>query len=569
MITVFLYWLGKNNPFSRLIGWLAHGFTANIIHSIRLAHLRGFQVGMTPVMIITIMALILTACGAESSTQQALQATIPVISDDAPIYTATFTPTPSYTPSSTPTNTATLTATSTPSFTPTPTNTHTSTPTPSATFTPTITPTLPLVTLTPAQVINNTVFIHQPASFSPTEGWSCVDFPCEDDIEGFLARIRVPDGYALSHVGKFPGQPMQITYGHDGRLYATLLMNGTREGAVYVMNADGISRQYGASFYSPIGLAFQPNSDVLYVSSRLSATSGGAIWRINPDETTELVIDDLPCCFSVIDNQPNGMSFGPDGYLYIGIGSLTDRAEPRDPQTERNSALVPYEASILRINPHTGEKMVYAEGIRNPYDLTFDSFGQMYATDNGMVNGAGDRILRVIQGGNYGFPYWRERGCEDCPVRTGRLTILADLLTLPDYTLPRGIIAYTGSQFPSNVFNSLFVAFWNGTPHSQRIVRIDPLTVPFTPEEQALYTPEPFVTGLIRPVDVVIAPDGALVIADFIYGHIWRVSYVGINHVSATATPGMDVSPSPTSDVMDVSPTAPPASIFVTSTPRP
>ena len=40
-------------------------------------------------------------------------------------------------------------------------------------------------------------------------------------------------------------------------------------------------------------------------------------------------------------------------------------------------------------------------------------------------------------------------------------------------TLPRGIVAYTGSQFPSNLFGNLFVAFWNGTTDSQRIVRID------------------------------------------------------------------------------------------------
>jgi hypothetical protein len=35
------------------------------------------------------------------------------------------------------------------------------------------------------------------------------------------------------------------------------------------------------------------------------------------------------------------------------------------------------------------------------------------------------------------------------------------------------------------------------------------------------------VTGLIRPVDVTLDPEGALVVADFIYGHIWRVRYTG------------------------------------------
>ncbi|MDZ4671299.1 MAG: PQQ-dependent sugar dehydrogenase, partial [Phototrophicales bacterium] len=518
--------------------------------------------GMMVHALIACIAFVMTACGTENVTQQAFQATIPANEATAPIYTATHTASPTYTPTSTatssatPTETATPTTTVTPSATFTPSPTFTATYTPSPTIPPTITPTPPLVTLTPAQPANGTPYINQPAPFSPTEGWSCVDFPCEDDIDGFLDRIRVPDGYAVSHVGQFVGQPMQITYGRDGRLYATVLLNGGREGAVYVMEADGTSRQYGASLYSPVGLAFAPNSDILYVSARLSPLTGGGVWRINPDETTELVINDLPCCFSVIDNQPNGMTFGLDGYLYLGVGSLTDRAEPRNPQTERNSALVPYEASILRINPHTGEKSVYAEGIRNPYDLTFDSFGQLYATDNGMLDGAGDRLLWVLSGGNYGFPYWRERGCADCPVRTGSITILPDMLTLPNYTLPRGMVAYTGDQFPVNMFNSLFVAFWNGTPNSQRIVRINPLTVPLSPEELALYTPEPFVTGLIRPVDVIIAPDGSLVIADFIYGHIWRVSFVRTEQViSATDTPAPVVSPSATSDVADLSPT--------------
>ncbi len=524
---------------------------------------------------IVVLMFILSACGTESSPQQAFQATVPIIEATAPIYTETPTSTPSDTPSPTVTPSATLTETQTPTQTSTPTETltpsatYTATQTPSPTFTPTITPTPLLVTLTPAQPANGTPFVHSPASFSPTEGWSCVDFPCEDDIAGFLERIRVPDGYELSHVGKFDGQPMQITYGRDGRLYATLLLNGGREGAVFVMQTDGATRQYGASFYSPIGLAFQPNSDILYVSGRITPESGGGIWRINPDETTEAVITDLPCCYSLIDNQPNGMTFGPDGYLYIGIGSLTDHAEPENPQNSRNAELVPYEASILRVNPHTGEKTVFAQGIRNPYDLTFDSFGQMYATDNGMVDGAGDRLLRVLENGHYGFPYWRERGCADCPVKTGGFAILADMLTLPSYTLPRGIVAYTGNQFPSNVFNSLFVAFWNGTPNSQRIVRIDPLTLPFTPEELALYTPEPFVTGLIRPVDVIIAPDGSLVIADFIYGHIWRVSYVGTGTSPApTHTPAPIVSPEGTTDSTEISNTPLPV-LFMTSTPRP
>ena len=77
------------------------------------------------------------------------------------------------------------------------------------------------------------------APLSAATGWTCDDFPCEDDIAGFLKRIQVPPGFQVEYVGQFPGQPMQITYGQDGRLYATVLENGTRNGAVYVMDADG------------------------------------------------------------------------------------------------------------------------------------------------------------------------------------------------------------------------------------------------------------------------------------------------------------------------------------------
>ncbi|MFN8374912.1 MAG: hypothetical protein U0694_18805 [Anaerolineae bacterium] len=100
-------------------------------------------------------------------------------------------------------------------------------------------------------------------------------FPCADDIAGSMSRIQVPAGFRLEFVGRFPGQPMQITYGSDGRLYATLLTDAARDGAVYAMDASGSSTFYAGPFVSPVGLAFQPGTDVLYVSSRVTTMQGG------------------------------------------------------------------------------------------------------------------------------------------------------------------------------------------------------------------------------------------------------------------------------------------------------
>ena len=359
----------------------------------------------------------------------------------------------------------------------------------------------------------------RPANLSNSDGWSCDDFPCEDDIEGFFERIQVPAGFALSHVGQFPGQPMQITYGSDERLYGTILEKGTRRGAVYVLNDDGTSERISPRFWSPVGIAFDEVGQ-LFVSGRVNPDSNGAIWRVDSQLSAEIIVENLPCCYS-LDNQPNGMIFGDDGLLYIGVGSTSDRGESSQPESERFATPQPFEASILQININSGDIQVYANGIRNPYDLSFTPGRQLYVTDNGLVTGQGDRILQVNAGEFYGFPYWRSRGCPECPRREGR-DAQDDWLLLADYTLPRGIVAYDGTQFPANMLNTLFVTFWNGTDYAQSVVWIDPADAQLNDED---YTPLPFVTGLVRPVDVTVAPDGSLVVADFVYGHIWQVSY--------------------------------------------
>jgi hypothetical protein len=359
----------------------------------------------------------------------------------------------------------------------------------------------------------------QSADRSPSEGWSCDDFPCEEDIEGFLARIQVAEGFTLSHVGQFPGQPMQITVGADARLYGTILEKGTRRGAVYALDDEGRLERISPRFWSPVGIAFNDEGQ-LYVSGRVNPESVGAVWRVESDLSAEIVVDDLPCCYS-LDNQPNGMIFGDDGLLYLGVGSTSDRGEPSDPAHERYATPQPFEASILKIDVQTGNVESVAGGIRNPYDLAFTSDGQLYATDNGLLSGQGDRLLQVNEGDNYGFPYWRSRRCPECPPREGS-DAKDDWLLLDDYTLPRGMVAYNGTQFPANMLDTLLVAFWNGTDHTQGIVWIDPNDSQLDDDD---YAPQPFVTGLIRPVDVTVAPDGSLVIADFVYGHVWRVSY--------------------------------------------
>lgn len=487
----------------------------------------------------------------------------PTLAITAPVYTNTPTLTPSPAPSETPTHTATATATETamPSETPT----LTPSATPSDTPTPAPTATQGIITLTPANANNAPAALIGEASFSAEDGWTCGAFPCADDVAGFLERIRVPLGFRVEHVGRFGGQVMQIAYGQDGRLYGTVHEDGTLTGSVHVLNANGTSSPYSPALYSPLGLAFEPNTSTLYITARNSPLEGAALLRFTPDGVLDVVRDDLPCCFMEIDNQANGLTFGRDGYLYMGVGALTDHTESDRPLVRAFVDLIENEASVLRVHPHTGESSVFAARIRNPFDVTFDSAGNAFATDNGTLTGFGDRILALQEGANYGFPFYRARGCEECPPGRGNNDSLPDLLSLPAYTLPRGLVAYTGTAFPRNLYDGLFVAFWN----MGQIVFIhprDPALLNTSPD--APYQPMPFVTGLIKPSDVVIAPDGALVVADWLYGHVWRIVYEGN---VPTVTPSGFTIPTQSSPLLPTQPATQsiaPAPAFVTSTPQ-
>lgn len=462
------------------------------------------------------LALLAAACGSPTPSQMV------VITAPADALTPTrivgggdpATPTSSVTP------TFTHTPTFTPTFTATPTFTHTPTPTLTPSHTPTFTPAVMTLTPVPSPQAAALVLATVEAAFAPTAGWSCDDFPCEDDIDGFLTRIQVPEGFTLSHAGQLPGQPIVITYGPDGRLYAAIITDGAQGGAIVALDeASGDVETVVAEVLSPGGLAFRPGTDIIYFTGR-TEEGQGALWSRQPGDLPRLLRDDLPCCQSLIAGQPNGIVFGADGFLYLAAGATTDHGEavPDNPLTFATPT--PWEGAILRLPPDGSTVDVLARGLRDPRDLAILADAQVYVTDVGLFAGPGDRLIRLVAGGHHGWPYWRERGCADCAALPPDVNPVPDWLPLPYDSGPRGLTAYYAGQFPPEYFGNLFVTLWNAVEGGQRVIRVRILP-------NGLPLISAFVTGLIRPIDVTVAPDGALVVADYVYGHLWRVAYVG------------------------------------------
>jgi glucose/arabinose dehydrogenase len=181
----------------------------------------------------------------------------------------------------------------------------------------------------------------------PYQASSCSDkYPCNNDVEGWEARIQVPAGFSDSYFARVTGQPTSITFGPDGRLYVAV-----QEGSIYAIDQAGGISTYASGFNTPTGIAFQPGTSRLFVSSRVLNENVGGEAQVSVANGAQIV-GGLPCCYTFL-HAANGIAFGPDGMGYVSVGGRADHGEILD-GSNRQDERHPLEASILRFSPNGG-----------------------------------------------------------------------------------------------------------------------------------------------------------------------------------------------------------------------
>lgn len=336
-----------------------------------------------------------------------------------------------------------------------------------------------------------------------------------------LARLRLPPGFEIELFARVPNA-RQMALGKN-----TLFVGSMRAGKVYAIPLTGTRKPVviadGLSL--PVGVAFRDGD--LYVSAvsrilRLRAIEARLIDPPRPEVVSNAYPTDTHHGWKFI-------AFGPDGKLYVPVGAPCNICEP-DPDRYAN---------MTRLDVASGKIEVVARGVRNSVGFDWQpQSGELWFTDNGRDwlgdDAPPDELNRLSRPGqHFGYPYCHGGTLVDPEFGRARRcdAFVPPAQNLGAHVASLGMRFYTGKQFPERYRNAVFIAehgSWNRsskTGYRVSVVRL---------QDNRAVSHEPFVTGWQqgdsawgRPADVLVMPDGSLLVSDDHAGAIYRVVYRG------------------------------------------
>lgn len=234
----------------------------------------------------------------------------------------------------------------------------------------------------------------------------------------------------------------------------------------------------------------------------------------------------------------SGIKMGPDGRIYWGIGDIGFNGKGSD-GTEYK---YPNRGVIARANPDGSDFEIFAMGVRNTHEFTFDQFNNLISVDNdGDHAGERERLVYLTNGSDTGWRINWQFGKYRDPDNNTYKVWMDEKLYLPRWegqaayitpciqnyvNGPTGMVFNPGSGLGERWKDHFFVAEFVGNPANSGVhaFQLQPKGASFE-----LTKTEKIIGGLLA-TGLDFGPDGTLYMADFItgwddknYGRVWTL----------------------------------------------
>ena len=343
-----------------------------------------------------------------------------------------------------------------------------------------------------------------------------------------LHKIILPKGFKISVYAEVPNA-RSLTISPAGIVYV-----GNRSGnkvyAIVDKNKDGKGDKVytvASGLNTPNGVAFKDGS--LYIAT---------ISTIYKLDSIEAHLDNPPKPVVVYDKYPTDthhgwkfIAFGPDGKLYVPVGAPCNNCDEENPVY----------STITRLNTDGSGMEIFSKGIRNTVGFAWHPVtNKLWFTENGRdqmgENVPGDELNYAPEKDmHFGFPYCHQGNILDPKFGKGKncSNYVAPVQVLGPHVAALGMRFYTGNKFPSEYKNQIFIAehgSWNrSVPLGYRVMLVNindsSKASSYSTFAEGWLQPDGKVLG--RPVDVLVMPDGAMLVSDDYSGVVYRISYKG------------------------------------------
>jgi glucose/arabinose dehydrogenase len=356
-----------------------------------------------------------------------------------------------------------------------------------------------------------------------------------DFLPDMVKLLKVPEGWEVKVAASGLGRPRMMYTGAKGQLYIT-----RRDAGDVLMltdeNGDNVFDRLITILYpfkGVHGITIKNNWMYLCNNNELRR------YRLQPNGMlgeAQTLINDLPDG----GQHPNRtIEFGPDGHLYISVGTLCNDCKEADKET----------ATMLRVDTLTWKRSIYASGLRNTIGFDFHpETGELWGADNG-GDGKGNKwppeeINRIEKGGNYGYPFAYgkkevDQSREDPPGDVKEEWVKntqPSTLELPAHMAPIGFTFFKPtSAVPADYHGDALVC-WHGSWNRSKMVGFKVQRIHF--DNGVAIRADDFLTGFLkpgflffkrkarfgRPAGVTITPQGVIYISDDANGVIYAIT---------------------------------------------